>query len=517
MHTSSAPSTTVRSYAAHRTIPRNTREVARHTVARSIGAVSRCLSNEFGRCSEANESSRWPANRSDHDRFQHSGLDHFTVGMPEPVAYAQCKSVGSPPCVAALIADVLGRVVNSQGAAVRRRVGSRTASSIRRSGESDDLATRGRCTQPRPSVLVVSPLMPPASGGAAVYYDLLTTYLLMRRPSLSLSIVTERFPGQPTSWKDMGGRRAIHRILPHFSHRGQRDLVGIVAASARQFVVSCLPVLAAVCKYDVVVVHGGFHVHPNFLGASIRVARRIRPRTLFVVDVRDQLAPKKRTRSMVHYHQVIACGESVRRHLLGAGVRDVVLVPVPLDLTALDERRSRAVLKKYSLERCSYLLFTNGVNSTKNVDMAVRVQQAVARAGCVVPLIIVGRNRDSSLVVDHAVAQGHVRVLGPLPQEEVLALSSCAGAVLNLSRSEGVPRSTLEAIGVGAPVLLPADVPEFSNAGPVADLSSVSRCAELVIDVLSGRALVTYDIDAHDIERLVDTYLNLWLGAKPQE
>lgn len=384
-------------------------------------------------------------------------------------------------------------------------------------------------------LLIVSPLYLPASGGAAIYYEMLSRHLIESDQVDSVTIISEAMPGHPRRESDLDGRRTIIRALPHFSHRGKRDAITAAALAGRQAIVSLLPAAAPFIPADVVVMHGAFHIHPNFIAPSMKlgqalsglvpklpakIARRLGGAgdvPEFYADMRDALTPAKRLGALGEYDGITSCGANVSNHLRSVGLEPQAQIPVPIERDVTLAAQNRSAVRDTCLADFDipgdYLLFANGVNTTKGIDLAVELRDEMARRGRPLTLVVAGRNRETVAAVDAGIAAGHIVVLGSLPQPDILRLGLGATAVINLSPSEGVPRSTLEALDLGATTLLPAGVPEFEGFSEIADLSSAAECAdrlEALLDAESAEGL--YPIERHDITNLTPQYAEMWFG-----
>lgn len=389
-------------------------------------------------------------------------------------------------------------------------------------------------TSPGRRLLIVSPLYLPASGGAAIYYEMLSRHLITSDQVDSVTIVSEAMPGHPRREADLDGRRRVLRILPHFSHRGKRDAVAAAALAGRQAIVSLIPLLAPVLPADAVVIHGAFHIHPNVIAPAMRAGRALAavPGKLsrklsrrfgatapqFYADMRDALTPAKRLAALGVYDGITSCGANVSNHLRTVGLEPQAQIPVPIERDASVTARTRAdvqaeVRDEFGIDG-PFLFFTNGVNATKGIDLAVALRDEMAHRGHELTLVVAGRNRDTVPAVDAGVSAGTINVLGTLPQPAILRLGVAAEAVINLSPSEGVPRSTLEALDLGATTLLPAGVPEFEGFSEIADLSSAPACADRLVALLANENEAgLYPIARHDIENLTPQYADTWFAG----
>ncbi|VVN98043.1 glycosyltransferase family 4 protein [Pseudomonas fluorescens] len=149
------------------------------------------------------------------------------------------------------------------------------------------------------------------------------------------------------------------------------------------------------------------------------------------------------------------------RQYFGLAAERFVVAPLgvaprfhPRSLDTLQE-----VLKPHGVQAQAYFLCVGTLEPRKNLVLALRAHgQLPERVRQRYPLLIVGMNgwerRQFSDELQKALACGHVRLLGYLPDEQVAQLVAGARALVFPSIYEGFGLPVLEAMASGTPVIL---------------------------------------------------------------
>jgi len=308
--------------------------------------------------------------------------------------------------------------------------------------------------------LIVTPLYPPAVGGAATYYGQLAAELIEREEISALTVLTERYPGQPRIQNE--GALTILRLLPTRISQPQRAyrIHACVYALTQTRFVSQLSASGQVRGVDLLHFHTRY-ASGLFLGAVRRCGVPI------VADLKDKLVDPAILVETVD--RLICCCEGVYQFALKGGFPSERADLVPLSFTPPSPSspdRIRQLHEKYAIGDAPYLLFAGDVNNNKGAPDLLQVYPLWRANHPDVKLVIVGVNRLGKAFQNQVNATEGAMYLGSLPHEEVLTLMSGAEMIALPSRSEGLPRVILEAMALGRKVIAPPNVPEFDRYIP---------------------------------------------------
>jgi glycosyltransferase involved in cell wall biosynthesis len=370
-------------------------------------------------------------------------------------------------------------------------------------------------------VVIVTPLYPPAIGGAAAYADHLATVCLRGGIAASVTVLTQAHPGCPAARTWHEGRLRVRRPFPYRAACPGRQwsrYPRYAAENARY-----LGLLARAWPRDsTLLVHGSLHLHPTSLDLVTRLLRHRAGRPRLVADLRDPRLPARRHRALRAYDAVITCGRAVSDSLAATAevAAKAVEIPVPLEPPPPVTRdAAAATARRHGLTPSAYVFWSNGLLRRKNLSLALAALAHLRQGSRPdLQLAIAGVARDREGDIAAALDSGAARYLGPLSPSEVRALSAAAGVVLNVSPVEGMPRAALEAIAVDAPVLLPPGVPEFAAHCPdhIAATESAEALARQIDRVLTGPwPHAPYPLARHRPESLHQAYREVLCGPIP--
>ena len=186
-------------------------------------------------------------------------------------------------------------------------------------------------------------------------------------------------------------------------------------------------------------------------------------------------------RTVATAHHVITDCEAVRVEVIERfRVRPERVSAVPL-APSRDFRVRRpevidAVARRYDLTTGDYILFVGALEPRKNLVRLLDAAQELLRGGWrdVPPLALVGPSgwRNHELVTRIRSAGSSVRLLGPVPRNDLVALIGGASLLAYPSLSEGFGLPVLEAMACGTPVVA-------SHIGPIVE---VAGDAALLVD-----------------------------------
>ncbi len=307
-----------------------------------------------------------------------------------------------------------------------------------------------------------------------------------------------------------GGKIRVIRLFPHRAGGQMGKLSQYARYAIQNIQYWWLPRLVREANPDVVLVHSSFH---NFYNLLTPVVRYIATSIPVIADIRDYHMPARRLSQLGSYHALIACSLNVLAHIKKQNGLAGRTVHIPVVQEKIDPIRPQAgvTLDKYKLIRNSYLLFAGLIKPEKGIDLLLKTYDVLRARGCSEQLLLVGLIKDVALL-KRALKTPGVRILGAVSREELLDLMSCARMNINLSASEGMPRTSLEALALGTQTLLPKGIPEFERYCPqsVACASDPELVATQIENILAKRLQSDYPIEQHDPSAVLIQYRALF-------
>jgi glycosyltransferase involved in cell wall biosynthesis len=334
-----------------------------------------------------------------------------------------------------------------------------------------------------------------------VYYQRLAAMFLDQ--GYAVAVVSENRTG------DFRGR--YYGLLPIRSGRARntgRDVLSYAIQNAMYF-----RIFGAIRREapQSILVHTSFL---NKIGAFypfLRVARRLFPDARLVADVRDRQLPAKWLYKLRIFDGIVACSANVEAHLgqdpelLGKIVR-IPVIQEPLAPTPTDVRTA---LAREGLAGTAYALHVGSVREDKSVGLlleAFRDYVSVMDPGLI--LVLVGLIKTTDRRLTAMLSGPNIRYLGARPRADAIALMAGASVCVNISPNEGMPRSSLEALALQRPVVLPPNVPELESLGAryIAATRDPKRIAEMILDAVRSCAPPRYPIEEHYPDRVIAAY-----------
>jgi len=359
-------------------------------------------------------------------------------------------------------------------------------------------------------ILIITPIFFPTTGGAATYYELLARGLLSSGEVERVTVISERLPGYVNREMDENNKIELIRLFPHRAGGAFNKLSQYVRYAIQNVKYTSLPKLIREQKPDVVLVHSGFH---NFINLLAPIICQISKSFPIVADVRDHQMPLHRLRQLRHYHALIACSLNVLEHI---GLFDylterAIHIPVLQENLLRERSGSGRTLAKYHLTSKSFFLYAGLVKPGKGIDLLISTYEVLRSRGHTEELILAGVGKDFALLKKASSVPG-VRLIGGMPREELLDLMAHSRMVMNLSASEGMPRTCLEGVALGVHVLMPKGVPEFDRYCPdsVVCSSEPELVASQIEELLAAPADNRYPIHQHEISHVLTQYINLF-------
>ncbi len=377
---------------------------------------------------------------------------------------------------------------------------------------------------------IVTPNYWPAPGGGANYTKLLAEALA--QDGADVIVATEAFPDTAKLDKTLlgGGSVVVDRLFPLRAGRAVLDWRSYAAYAWQNVLMLGLPDRLASAVREtgadrvIVLVHSSFFYNRSLMPLVLQRMRRQSPgATRLIVDVRDPLFDESLVPVFTRFEAAIGCSRMISdrmRAVLPVGV-DVVHLPIPFEAgKPPSDDEVASALAEYELGGVPYVFNPNGVFEAKRypemLDAVRELRRIPGNEDTV--LVTIGRSRDWKARDEAAVVEGVLKYVGVVPNRTALALAKGAKATLILSLIEGMPRSALETLALGKPIVVPP-IPEFLEHIPASVVQSgdPGDIARQIIRVSEQPAGERYPLEVHCMASLIAAYRSLEPGvaAKP--
>ncbi|MGC9350200.1 MAG: glycosyltransferase family 4 protein [Anaerolineae bacterium] len=350
------------------------------------------------------------------------------------------------------------------------------------------------------NILVITPLYPPAVGGAATYFGDVMPRLAALDEIDRLTVLTERLPRQPS--ETVVGDLRLLRWLPRRVSGTRRRWIGHAATYllTQLWMATQLPALVKREDADLI------HFHTRYRGRLFFDALK-RVEVPVIADLRDKMTDPAPLAKVAD--RLLCCGEGVQRFAVDEGFPAERTALIPIPFTSPDvplQARSMPVRRRYGIGEVPFLLFLGDITYNKGAYDLLDAYRSWRTRHPQVDLIYAGANREGGRFREHIDRTPGVRYLGRVPHQDAFGLIRAAEIVVLPSRSEGLPRVILEALALGTKVICPPGIPEFERHLPEFVLPDVTpNSIVMTLDkVWNSQGVPSYPLSDHSVSHVVE-------------
>jgi glycosyltransferase involved in cell wall biosynthesis len=365
-------------------------------------------------------------------------------------------------------------------------------------------------------LLIITPLYPPAVGGAATYFAEIVPRLAKQDDVEEILVLTECLPGQPA--RSRLGKIVLWRVLPTRVSRPRRTWLGHAVSYGLTQLWFAVFLSTIIRREHINLVH----FHTRFRGRLfVRALRRLP--VPVIADMRDRLiAPSAWAGA---YDRILVCAESIRDFALAQSVPPDRLRLIANAFTPPPQPTDevvRTTLHRLGLGPEPFLLYVGDLNANKGVYELLEAFRQPLDDLPAQHLVVAGPNREGQRFEAALGKTSAARYLGVLSHADVLALMAASEAVVLPSRSEGLPTVLLEALALGTRVVCPPGVPEFARWLPECVIPEITPDAirQTIARVLASPAPTGYPLAHHHPDRvvaqLIEVYHQVSRDPRPQ-
>lgn len=354
-------------------------------------------------------------------------------------------------------------------------------------------------------VSILTPIFYGSGTGAAVYYHLLAQSL--HNKSIDLTIISEKTHLRPNldNYDYLG-------LFPTRAGKKKQLLKDFIGYAWQNLQYLKLLHIFQQKQPNAILVHTSFYNFPGIFPQVMEraIAQKL-PYQKYIADVRDVLIPLKQVQYLSQYDQVIACSENVFQHLSLGGLKQekITYVPIPQEQISVNQTEVDQLLSQLELTETPYIFYAGMIKEVKAVDLLLEsFTQFVSPQVPEFKLVLAGYIKTTNSRLLQRLEANHVYYVGNLKRSEILNLMAGASLCINLSPNESISRSSLEALALKRPVLLPPNIPEYMRYCPDFVVSSrdPKKVAERIIQALSEKTVPNYPIEQHLPESVIKKY-----------
>lgn len=347
---------------------------------------------------------------------------------------------------------------------------------------------------------------PPAVGGASRYAQIMATTIDKERLAEKALFLVGKYPKQKKRMALENKISEVDRIFTYRAGRSSKGPYSYILYILDNLKLVKVWLIAKRRNIDVIVVHGWYMLYPSTLWAILPLLKLLQIK--IVIDVRDCYIGEHRLHRLDVFDMVICCGRNVeelvcrRPQLCGKAV----YIPVPLG-EAFQKRPSNTnILDRYGLKPGEYIFSPTGIDDAKRFPLLHKAWLELRSRGECLDLVVAGRPRDwrSEYGESTVFASNRLILIGDVSQETLASLYSFSAISVNVSNNESFGRVPIEALNLGVPMVLPSNVPEFSQVPNICiSKDDPISVAEQILFIMHRRTLIdNFDISAHCANRI---------------
>lgn len=315
-----------------------------------------------------------------------------------------------------------------------------------------------------------------------------------------LVFLVEAFPEQAETTYGSGGKLEVRRVFPFRGGAEKKNAVAYAKYGLQNLKLLRVPTIAKQMNADVVVIHSWYFIHPSVIQHVIKKLKN--QGVKLVADMRDVALKPEQFNRLIQFDALIGCGLRVIDHFRQDSrlARKLHHIPVPIEEVEITQARITETLKECDVAADRYIFSPSGVFDSKRFALVFDAWQLLLEEGERYDLVVAGRNRDWNERYGRKHVNGRLILTGALEKEAIHSLYAAAALSLNPSKFEGMPRTPVEAVGHGKPLLFPPATPEFSEFPEefVCNTDSPAELAQQMKNAIKPGTLgVEYDISRH--------------------
>lgn len=348
------------------------------------------------------------------------------------------------------------------------------------------------------NILYVIPIYPPVQGGASVYFKTLLEEFKRKKDIKKLIILTAFAKNAPIYEKD--GKIYIFRIL--ISTRVRKNFILNALRFSLSFILSSIIPLLIVPLYQIDIIH----IHSFYSNVFAHKLFKL----FLIVDCRD-LGEKKASDPDI----VICASKNIlklQKKIYPTLEDRIRYVPLPFNPpNLLKDEYIKKVKKKYEIPS-PYLCFVGDIAKQKGIFELIDGFEIFLREHSEYNLLLIGENVIGQKFFDLIEHNHKIIYLGPLPYMETKAVMQGSELLILPSKSEGLPRTCLEAIALGKKVICPSTVSEFMEycSDFVIHEITPNKVAGRVEEVLKTNNKPYYPFERHNPQKVADKVYNIY-------
>ena len=360
------------------------------------------------------------------------------------------------------------------------------------------------------NLLIITPIFPPTTGGAASYYKELINLLSPNDFFNSITVFTEK-TNQFDKGENINSNVDVQRIFVNRSSRSYKGLFHIFLYFFQNLYYPSIFFKILAGQYDSIIVHSSYHNNLNLLCLFLKILPK---KITLISDVRDKFLNKRGLYELRLYDKVVSCSKEITLILKNNNIKNIYEIPLIQSRIAVTNNYYKLFKKKYNINKDKFFLSAGLVKKGKNTELLIEsFLKKYSKLGY--KLVLAGTIKDKSIYMKY-IKEESIIFLGSIRHTQLMELLFNCKLLINISSSEGFPRICLESIFLRKNFIMPPSISELKKYFPKNELKDFTETGLLKkINEQAGKPLNNkYPISKHYPKNVLKLYLELFKSEK---
>lgn len=360
-------------------------------------------------------------------------------------------------------------------------------------------------------ISILSPFFAPSVGGAAKYYSILVD--LLKEDFKQIELITESHPQKKYGNELIPEKNLlIRRLIPYKSGRSSKDIIRYLSFAVQELLIILLPFIISK-KSKALVIHSNFIQNSFALPMMLSISKSLFKRIKLIADIRDNGLCASKIDLLNEFNEVIVCSKNALANIKNRQNNlKITYIPVPFILEKIDSSDASNVLKKLKVDQGEYIFTPNGIDEKKTFSKIYELFKLLKLKMPKLKLVVAGRYKSKKSTYNESIRNGEMIHFNELDSKKILSLMMFSKLILVMPNPiDGMPRTILEGISVGARIMYPYNIYELEGEEDITKIYKNTTTKEIADNaekiITNDIKIKNYDLSINFPKNLKNDYL----------
>lgn len=356
-------------------------------------------------------------------------------------------------------------------------------------------------------ILIITPIFFGSGTGAATYYSLLAESLVSC--DFEPIIISEK-----TSSSYNYQNCQYFGIFPIRTGKNKNVFKDILVYAIQNLAYLRIPLIVDQVQPDIIIIHTSFYNLPGIFPWIIKAISKTSENRCLIADVRDVLFPISQGHHLKDFDKVIACSKNVLNLLRSCNInqRKIHHICIPQEKLEINSNYKESLISDLDLGNKTFIFYSGMLKELKAVDLLLQAfVEFIHPQEPNIFLVLAGYLKTNNSYILQYLHSNNVVYIGNRSRKDIIHLMASAKVCINLSPNESISRSSLEALALQRPVLLPPNIPEYQEfcSDFVVVTKNPQEIATKILQLVHTGEVATYPIEQHLPGKVMHNYLEM--------